>query len=228
MKVAIAAIALVLIVSVAAAYGAMRTRPQSGQDTVATTTFPLATTTSDGTPVAPSASNGTYGTQAVISIGQTLAFPDGFSVTPASVIEDSRCPTGVMCIQAGTVRVDLTLSGAGSTQHQTIGLGKTVTVNGRTITFSAVTPAKHLEVEIPAGDYRFTLTVAKAAPVVVAKCYVGGCSGQICSDQPDAVSTCEYRAEYACYKQATCERQSNGQCGWTQTTALASCLAASR
>lgn len=55
-------------------------------------------------------------------------------------------------------------------------------------------------------------------------CYVGGCSSQICSDQKDAVSTCEFRQEYACYQNATCERQSNGQCGWTQTEALSICL----
>lgn len=56
------------------------------------------------------------------------------------------------------------------------------------------------------------------------KCYIGGCSSQICSDQEGAISTCEYREEYACYQTATCERQSNGQCGWTNTPALRECL----
>ncbi len=56
-------------------------------------------------------------------------------------------------------------------------------------------------------------------------CYVGGCSSQLCTDQPDAVSTCEYRAEYACYRNAQCERQANGSCGWTPTSQLTSCLA---
>ncbi len=61
-------------------------------------------------------------------------------------------------------------------------------------------------------------------PVSTASCFVGGCSGQICSDQKDIVSTCEYRAEYACYKTAKCERQTSGQCGWTKTPALKACL----
>jgi hypothetical protein len=61
-------------------------------------------------------------------------------------------------------------------------------------------------------------------PNVPGPCYVGGCSSQICSDQKDMMSTCEYREEYACYKKTTCERQSSGQCGWTQTPALTSCL----
>ncbi len=56
------------------------------------------------------------------------------------------------------------------------------------------------------------------------KCYIGGCSGQLCSDQPGAISTCEYRDEYACYKMAKCARQVNGQCGWTQTPQLTFCL----
>lgn len=61
-------------------------------------------------------------------------------------------------------------------------------------------------------------------PEPVAKCFVGGCSSQLCTDRPDMASTCEYRAEYACYQGATCERQSNGQCGWTQTETLTQCL----
>ena len=55
-------------------------------------------------------------------------------------------------------------------------------------------------------------------------CYVGGCSSQLCTDQEGAVSTCEWTEAYACYRDATCERQSNGQCGWTQTDELQECL----
>jgi hypothetical protein len=66
--------------------------------------------------------------------------------------------------------------------------------------------------------------VVNIPPVVTGDCYVGGCSAQICSDQKDVVSNCEFKNEYACYKTATCERQTNGQCGWTQTPALVSCL----
>jgi len=56
-------------------------------------------------------------------------------------------------------------------------------------------------------------------------CYVSGCSGQICSDSP-VVTTCEFHDAYSCYQSdiTTCERQSNGNCGWTQTTALAQCM----
>ena len=55
-------------------------------------------------------------------------------------------------------------------------------------------------------------------------CFIGGCSGQICSDQKDVMSTCEFKEEYACYKNEKCERQADGKCGWTQTPTLSACL----
>lgn len=58
-------------------------------------------------------------------------------------------------------------------------------------------------------------------------CQPAGCSGQICADADtagDIVTTCEYRADYACYQGATCERQTNGECGWTQSASLVACL----
>jgi len=57
-----------------------------------------------------------------------------------------------------------------------------------------------------------------------AACFVGGCSSQICSDQEGVISTCEFLPEYACYASASCARQADGQCGWTETPELATCL----
>ena len=56
------------------------------------------------------------------------------------------------------------------------------------------------------------------------KCYVGGCSAQICSDEEGVMSTCEFRPEYSCYQGAKCERQVSGQCGWTLSAELNMCL----
>lgn len=56
-------------------------------------------------------------------------------------------------------------------------------------------------------------------------CIVAGCSGQLCIDNPNkGISTCEWREEYACYRNATCKKQSNGQCGWTMDEDLKHCL----
>jgi hypothetical protein len=63
--------------------------------------------------------------------------------------------------------------------------------------------------------------------IVRGGCMIGGCSSQLCGEADtmrDMATTCEYRAEYACYQVATCERQTNGQCGWTETSGLTQCL----
>lgn len=74
---------------------------------------------------------------------------------------------------------------------------------------------------LPPGDG--TEPIEPSEPPVSGACYVGGCSGQLCSDQPGMASTCEWREEYACYRESICERQANGQCGWTETEATRAC-----
>jgi len=54
-------------------------------------------------------------------------------------------------------------------------------------------------------------------------CMKTGCSSQVCADK-EVITTCEYRTEYDCYKTAACERQKNGECGFTMTPELAACL----
>ena len=60
-------------------------------------------------------------------------------------------------------------------------------------------------------------------------CKVAGCSSQLClpAGLDEGTSTCEWRDEYACYRDggARCEMQSDGACGWTPTGELAACLA---
>jgi hypothetical protein len=79
----------------------------------------------------------------------------------------------------------------------------------------------------PVTDEPGTTTLPKPQELVssVSKaCYVGGCSGQICSDRQDVISTCEWRESYACYADAVCERQASGGCGWTMDADLRSCI----
>lgn len=62
-------------------------------------------------------------------------------------------------------------------------------------------------------------------PPQAGACVRGGCSGEICHEPgQDIASICIARPEHACYPSATCERQANGQCGWTMTRELAACL----
>lgn len=55
-------------------------------------------------------------------------------------------------------------------------------------------------------------------------CQRGGCSGQVCSNAPGAISTCDFRPEYACYHGTQCEAQTDGYCGWTQTPSFLQCI----
>ena len=55
-------------------------------------------------------------------------------------------------------------------------------------------------------------------------CIISGCNGTICDDEP-RISICDARPEYGCYQTATCERQVDGSCDWTQTEELKKCLA---
>jgi|GEM_PF-5153298 len=53
-------------------------------------------------------------------------------------------------------------------------------------------------------------------------CVITGCSQHICSNE-EQISTCEWQDEYACYKQATCARTSDGLCGWQETPESKAC-----
>ncbi|HEY6802153.1 MAG TPA: DUF6748 domain-containing protein [Pyrinomonadaceae bacterium] len=74
---------------------------------------------------------------------------------------------------------------------------------------------------------RSASATATATTTALKPCIRTGCSGEICADE-EMMSTCEYRAEYACYKKAKCERQAEGNCGFTKTAELTSCLARTR
>lgn len=57
-------------------------------------------------------------------------------------------------------------------------------------------------------------------------CVKSGCSGTVCAEPGnEVVTTCEFKPEYACYRDAACERQGDGHCAWTLTPALTACLA---
>jgi len=86
-----------------------------------------------------------------------------------------------------------------------------------------VNPDEHAQA--PGGSSSDILVPAATSS---SDCVIGGCSSQLCGERGDMdqlVSSCEYRAEYGCYKKfSACERQANGKCGWTPTPQLAQCL----
>jgi len=81
----------------------------------------------------------------------------GVLIAVTGLEQDSRCPAGVYCIQAGTVSVSATVNG--SENQFVFTLGKTQTVGSSVITLTGVAPEKNSKVTIAPSDYRFTFSV---------------------------------------------------------------------
>jgi hypothetical protein len=88
----------------------------------------------------------------------------------------------------------------------------------------------HSKLECAAMDFRcdagkkpFFNECGCGCEAELAACVKTGCSGQICAEG-ERFSKCDWRAEYACYREAVCERQADGQCGFTETAQLQTCL----
>ena len=182
-----------------------------------------------------------FNTPFTLSVGKRTTFSDGLQIT-LTRINDSRCPKGTVCVWAGEIITQFSITGGKVSASKELRLGtvnnKSVGMDGYTFTLNdADRRTATITVTDRADD---TAGKGNTAPVNPSEtsstqpgenteglCYVGGCNGELCSDKEDntgMVSTCVYKKEYACYQSATCERQKNGKCGWTQTPVLKSCL----
>jgi hypothetical protein len=79
-------------------------------------------------------------------------------------VEDSRCPTGVQCIQAGTVRLAVRVEDRSGTSEPTLTLGKPVALGGGWLALAAVCPYPHHPQRIASTTYRFTLAFRVEQP----------------------------------------------------------------
>lgn len=75
-----------------------------------------------------------------------------------------------------------------------------------------------------------TFKFYEAESVAGQGCIIGGCSGELCLNESskDTGSICVYKEEFACYKSAKCEKQTDGNCSWTKTDTLISCIEKSK
>ena len=55
-------------------------------------------------------------------------------------------------------------------------------------------------------------------------CRATGCFGELCDERDVEGGDCQWQDAYACYYSTTCERQSDGRCGWTPTEWLDACI----
>lgn len=95
-----------------------------------------------------------------LSLGERGEF-DGVAVTIDRVLEDSRCPQSVQCIQAGTVRVSSTVVSGTGTSTLVLKLGETSTTETHTVTLVSAEPYPKTPGAIEQSQYRFTVRVEK-------------------------------------------------------------------
>jgi len=86
----------------------------------------------------------------------------GITLGPLQVLEDSRCPTDVQCIQAGTVRVLVSVTQGADQSAQELQLGTPFILVGGAVTLTKVTPEPRSQTPISPSDYTFTFTVNSA------------------------------------------------------------------
>lgn len=77
------------------------------------------------------------------------------TITPLTIVEDSRCPIDVRCIQAGTVRLQASVEVNGDLQNYVFTLGKPVVINGENVRLSVVKPDRKSQSEILSQNYIF-------------------------------------------------------------------------
>jgi hypothetical protein len=87
----------------------------------------------------------------------------GVYLEPTAVLEDSRCPVDVQCIQAGTVRLRVTLAGGlGLGKYDaTLMLGTPLTTEAESVTLVSVLPEPRSTVRIAPNGYAFAFKIEK-------------------------------------------------------------------
>ncbi|MCX7099815.1 MAG: hypothetical protein NTV43_18125 [Methylococcales bacterium] len=134
---------------------------------------------------------------------------------PCNSVEELKLNSTVLLNIAG---LDLAVANASPTQLENA---------SAQLTTGLIVAGKHKPVTGPGGKSQtlvasqFYLPFSKDAK----QCHAGGCSGELCGEKADElISFCEYLPEFACYATAVCEQQSDGNCGWTPSKTLSTCI----
>ena len=85
------------------------------------------------------------------------------SFEPIAILEDSRCPNDVVCIQAGTVRIQARITQSGETKEIEMKLNTAIMVGNISITLTEVSPSPISTKPISENDYIFTFVIDVAA-----------------------------------------------------------------
>jgi hypothetical protein len=101
----------------------------------------------------------TPGSSFELKLNQALTTA-GITYTPLQVLEDSRCPQNVQCIQAGTLRLLTQIASAATTSTSMIFvLNQPATFGTTRVTMTDVIPYSIAGTTISPSDYRFKFEV---------------------------------------------------------------------
>jgi hypothetical protein len=100
----------------------------------------------------------------IARIGQKVSAM-GVSITPHEIVEDSRCPQGVQCVWAGTVKVRSTLEGGMGVSPVTFEIGFPISTEAEFITLTQVSPYPTAGTPTNPDTYRFTFEISKRPPM---------------------------------------------------------------
>lgn len=93
-------------------------------------------------------------------LGQKIIIGN-ITITPRTIVEDSRCPIDVQCIQAGTIRVNVALEGNNNQETALLTLGRPVTFMNKNIELVEVSPPTSSNHPVTQSAYRFTFRVTE-------------------------------------------------------------------
>ncbi|MDO8664235.1 MAG: hypothetical protein Q7K44_01640 [Candidatus Liptonbacteria bacterium] len=101
-----------------------------------------------------------------LAMGQSGTFQN-LKVTLNTLTQDSRCPIDVVCIQAGSVNVNVTLSDGSNTLTKNISSsGAGELFGGYSVSITKVDPPRVSKKEILSADYRVTFHIEKQVTAV--------------------------------------------------------------
>lgn len=98
-----------------------------------------------------------------IKINNSKRLPNSrISIRFLELVEDSRCPTGVQCIQAGVARIKIEVRGVHGPATFTVDTnGKAADVQGFRVSLTALTPAPANNIRINRNGYVATFVVSR-------------------------------------------------------------------
>jgi hypothetical protein len=108
----------------------------------------------------------------VVAMGEPAHYA-GLSLTPLAVVEDSRCPAGVQCIQAGTVRITTQVIAGPVSELTVLRLGvPTPVAGGRAATLVGFCPTPTVRPRVLplTPTVLYDVSPAGAAPVIASEC----------------------------------------------------------